>query len=220
MNDTSRQILSTNKSISTPIAKFCRLTSRFCKILSIKTLFNLVLFPDFPEILGFLHHSYQRLQLLRSKSLELFHNVSIIIQLQESRVELHLLGKREGIDIAVGDISVYRVTHTLGYIVMRNSCVSKVCRKGVSAPCATWLDLPSHTLDKTADTFLYVLILHRNTLPPVYRSHGIAIYARKHQGSLYRRGSNLIKNSLQWRNDWNYNLIVTSVLRLLADELE
>ena len=38
MNDTSRQILSTNKSISTPIAKFCRLTSRFCKILSVKTL--------------------------------------------------------------------------------------------------------------------------------------------------------------------------------------
>ena len=40
MNDTSRQILSTNKSISTPIAKFCQLTSRFCKILSIKTLFK------------------------------------------------------------------------------------------------------------------------------------------------------------------------------------
>ena len=40
MNDTSRQILSTNKSISTPIAKFCRLTSRFCKILSFKTLFK------------------------------------------------------------------------------------------------------------------------------------------------------------------------------------
>lgn len=40
MNDTSRQILSTNKSISTQIAKFCRLTSRFCKILSIKTLFK------------------------------------------------------------------------------------------------------------------------------------------------------------------------------------
>lgn len=129
MNDTSRQILSTNKSISTPIAKFCRLMSRFCKILSIKTLFNLVLFPDSPEILGFLHHSNQRLQLLRGKAFKFFHDVSIIIQLQESRVELHLLGKREGIDIAVGDISVYRVTHTLGYIVMRNSCVSKVCRK-------------------------------------------------------------------------------------------
>ena len=40
MNDTSRQILSTNKSISTQVAKFCRLTSRFCKILSIKTLFK------------------------------------------------------------------------------------------------------------------------------------------------------------------------------------
>jgi len=40
MNDTSRQILSTNKSISTQIAKFCRFTSTFCKILSIKTLFK------------------------------------------------------------------------------------------------------------------------------------------------------------------------------------
>ena len=40
MNDTSLQILSTNKSISTQVAKFCRLTSRFCKILSIKTLFK------------------------------------------------------------------------------------------------------------------------------------------------------------------------------------
>ena len=83
MNDTSRQILSTNKSISTPIAKFCRLTSRFCKILSIKTLLNLVLFHDSPEILGFLHHSNQRLQLLRSKSLEFLHDVCVVIQLQE-----------------------------------------------------------------------------------------------------------------------------------------
>lgn len=59
MNDLSRQILSTNKSISTPIAKFCRLTSRFCKILSIKTFFYLALsrfprdfferFPRFPQ---------------------------------------------------------------------------------------------------------------------------------------------------------------------------
>ena len=80
-------------------------TSR--QILSIKTLFNLVLFHDSPEILGFLHHSNQRLQLLRSKFLELFHNVSIIIQLQEPRIELHLLRKRKGIDIAVGDITVY-----------------------------------------------------------------------------------------------------------------
>ena len=40
MNDTSRQILSTNKSISNQIAKFCRFTSVFCKILSIKTLFK------------------------------------------------------------------------------------------------------------------------------------------------------------------------------------
>ena len=41
MNDTSRQILSINKSASAQIAKFCRLRSRFCKILSIKTLFKL-----------------------------------------------------------------------------------------------------------------------------------------------------------------------------------
>ena len=81
MNDTSRQILSTNKSISTPIAKFCRLTSRFYKILSIETLFNLVLFHDSPEILGFLHQRYQRLYLLWSEAFELFHNVCIIIQL-------------------------------------------------------------------------------------------------------------------------------------------
>ncbi len=125
MNDTSRQILSTNKSISTQVAKFCRLTIRFCKILSIKTLFKFPkslnnglnrsflyefsllsrTFPDFPKIfsikipgfpeisrkfatavrtqLGFLHHSNQRLQLLRSKSLEFFHDVCIIIQLQK-----------------------------------------------------------------------------------------------------------------------------------------
>ena len=41
MNDTSRQILSIKKSASAQIAKFCRLRSRFCKILSIKTLFKL-----------------------------------------------------------------------------------------------------------------------------------------------------------------------------------
>ena len=40
MNDTSRQILSINKSASAQIAKFCRLRSRICKILSIKTLFK------------------------------------------------------------------------------------------------------------------------------------------------------------------------------------
>lgn len=107
MNDISRQILSTNKSISPPIAKFCRLTSRFCKILSIKTLFNLVLVHDSPEILGILHHSNQRLQLLRSKPLEFLHDVCVIIQLKESRDELHLLGKRKGINIAVSDIAIH-----------------------------------------------------------------------------------------------------------------
>lgn len=84
--------------------------------------------------LNILCHCNQDLQLLRGQTFEFFQNVCIIIQLQEPRIELHLLGKREGIDIAVGDISVYRVTHTLGYVVMRNSGVSKVCRKGVSAP--------------------------------------------------------------------------------------
>ena len=134
MNDTSRQILSTNKSISTQVAKFCRLTSRFCKILSIKTLFKQkrgikytlfkfpkslnnglnrsflyefsllsrtfpdspkifsIKIPGFPEILGFLHHSNQRLQLLRSEPFKFFQDVCVVIQLQESGVEFHLLG--------------------------------------------------------------------------------------------------------------------------------
>ena len=126
MNDTSRQILSTNKSISTPIAKFCRFTSVFCKILSIKTLFKqkqgikytlfkfpksfdsglklakfysfsplsnnspdsppkifLSIFPGFPKILGFLHHSNQRLQLLWSEVFQFLHDVRLVIQFQE-----------------------------------------------------------------------------------------------------------------------------------------
>ena len=66
-----------------------------------------------PTKLDILHQRYQRLQLLRSKAFKFLHDVSIIIQLKESRVELHLLGKREGIDIAVSDIAVYRVFHTL-----------------------------------------------------------------------------------------------------------
>ena len=82
------------------------------------------------------------------------------IQLQESRVELHLLGKRKSINVAVSDIAVYGVTHTLGYVVMRNSGVSKVCCKGVSAPGAAWLDFPTHTLDKTTNTLLDILVLH------------------------------------------------------------
>ena len=81
----------------------------------------------------------------------------------------------KGIDIAVGDIAVYRVTHTLGYIVMRDTGVSKVCCKGVSAPGTAWMDFPAHTVDKTADTFLDVLVFHSNALPPVYRSHSITI---------------------------------------------
>ena len=78
--------------------------------------------------LRILHQRNQRFQLLRSKSLEFLHDVSIIIQLKESRIKLHLLGKREGIDIAVCDIAIYRVTHTLGYVVMRNSGMSEGTR--------------------------------------------------------------------------------------------
>ncbi len=149
MNDTSLQILSTNKSIPTQVAKFCRLTSRFCKILSINTLFKFpkslnnglnrsfldecsllsrtfpdspkifsIKIPGFPEIsrkfatavrtqLRILHQRNQRFQLLWSKPFELFHNVCIIIQLQEPRIELHLLGKREGINISVSDIVIH-----------------------------------------------------------------------------------------------------------------
>ena len=73
-----------------------------------RNLSNFYTFRRDASVLDILHHSNQRLQLLRSESLELLHNVCIIIQLQEPRIELHLLGKREGIDIAVGDISVYR----------------------------------------------------------------------------------------------------------------
>ena len=53
MNDTSRQILSTNKSISPQVAKFCRLTSRFCKILAHFPKIFSIKIPGFPEILGF-----------------------------------------------------------------------------------------------------------------------------------------------------------------------
>ena len=69
--------------------------------------------PGFPEILGFLHQRYQRLYLLWSKPFELFHNVCVVIQLQEPRVKLHLLGKREGIYVAVGDVVVHRMAHAL-----------------------------------------------------------------------------------------------------------
>ena len=122
----------------------------------------LSIFPGFPEIsrkfatavrtqLRILHQGNQHLQLLRSESFEFLHDVCVVIQLQEPRVELHLLGKRESIYIAVSDIAVYGVAHTLGYVVMRNSGVSKVCRKGVSAPGTAWLNFPAHTLDKTTD---------------------------------------------------------------------
>ena len=53
-----------------------------------------------------------------------------------------MLRERKGIDIAVSDIAVYGVTHALRYVVMRDSSMSKVCCKGVSAPGAAWLDLP------------------------------------------------------------------------------
>ena len=43
--------------------------------------------------------------------------------------------------------------------------MGKVRSKGVSAPGAAWLDFPAHTLDKTADTFLDVLVFHSDALP-------------------------------------------------------
>ena len=63
---------------------------------------------------------------------------------------------------------------------MRNSGVSKVCCKGVSAPGAAWLDLPAHTLDKTANTFLDVLVFHSDALPLFDWSLCITIYTREH----------------------------------------
>ena len=85
-----------------------------------RNLSNFYTFRRDAGILGILHHSNQRLQLLRSESFKFLQNVCIIIQLQESGVELHLLGKRKGIDIAVGDIAIHRVVHTLRYVVMKN----------------------------------------------------------------------------------------------------
>ena len=62
--------------------------------------------------------SIQRLLLLRGKAFKFFQDVCTIIQLKEPRIELHLLGKRKGIDIAVGDIAIYGVAHTLRHMVM------------------------------------------------------------------------------------------------------
>ena len=62
--------------------------------------------------LSILRQCNQDLQLLWSKSFKFLQNICIIIQLQEPRVELHLLGKRESIDIAVSDIAVYGVSVT------------------------------------------------------------------------------------------------------------
>ena len=72
-----------------------------------RNLSNFYTFRRDAGILGILNHRNQRLQLLRSKSLEFFHDVCIIIQLQEPRVEFHLLGKRKSINVAVSDIAVY-----------------------------------------------------------------------------------------------------------------
>ena len=62
--------------------------------------------------LSILRQCNQDLQLLWSKAFKFLQNICIIIQLQEPRVELHLLGKRESIDIAVSDIAVYGVSVT------------------------------------------------------------------------------------------------------------
>lgn len=192
MNDTSRQILSIKtlfkqkqgikytlfkfpKSLNNGLNRsflyeFSLLSRTFPdspKIFSIKI-------PGFPEIsrkfatavrtqLRILHQRNQRFHLLWSKPFEFFHDVCIIIQLQEPRVELHLLGKRKSINVAVSDIAVYRV---------------------------------AHTLDKTANTFLDVLVFHSDALPPVNRSLSITIYAREHQRAFNWRCCNLIKDSL------------------------
>ena len=79
---------------------------------------------------------------------------------------------------------------------MRNSGMSEVCCKGVSTPGTARLDLPAHTLDKTTDTFLYVLVYHSNALPPVDRGLSITINAWEHQRAFYRRCSNLTEDSL------------------------
>lgn len=101
MNDTTRQILSIKTLFKFPkslnnglnrsfLYEFSLLSRTFPdspKIISIKI-------PGFPEIsrkfatavrtqLRILHQRNQSLQLLRSKSLEFLHDVSIIIQLQE-----------------------------------------------------------------------------------------------------------------------------------------
>ena len=62
--------------------------------------------------LSILRQCNQDLQLLWSKAFKFLQNICIIIQLQEPRIELHLLGKRESIDIAVSDIAVYGVSVT------------------------------------------------------------------------------------------------------------
>ena len=91
-----------------------------------RNLSNFYTFRRDASILDILHQRNQRFQLLWSKPFEFFHDICVIIQLQESGVELHLLGKRESIDIAVSDIAVYGVTHTFRDIVVRYSDMSEV----------------------------------------------------------------------------------------------
>ena len=57
-----------------------------------RNLSNFYTFRRDASTLDILHHSNQRLQLIRSKSLEFLHDVCVVIQLQESGVEFHLLG--------------------------------------------------------------------------------------------------------------------------------
>ena len=87
----------------------------------------------------------------------------------------------EGINISVSDIAIHLVTHILVYIIMRDTGMSEVCGKGVSAPGTAWLDFPAHTFYKTTYTFLDILVFHCDALPFFGWSLRISIYVREHK---------------------------------------
>ena len=77
---------------------------------------------------------------------------------------------------------------------MRDSGMSKVCLKRVSAPGAAWLDFPTHTLDKTTNTLLDILVLH---VTPV-----LGLLTNEVEGlltTLYLIGNVISKIQLQWQ---------------------
>ena len=104
-------------------------------------------FKPFSRVSPRFQEDNQRLYLLWGETLEFFHDICVIIQLQEPRIELHLLGKREGIDIAVSDIAVYRVAHTLGCILRRvftHGCLR--CQKFTTSSVRSSLLVPRFTI--------------------------------------------------------------------------